>query len=183
MSNGNIAGAGPGAALGNGPEFQIKGNANGMLAGANNHVVISEGGFKYDLSPCKDTGQPILFGQKGVSPTFSKKGYFNNAELDSVVSKIKSGEMKAADIEVKYIWVNGQKVVINNRSLSVLSKAGLKPVNIKDVSGKLPNEGLDGLKDVLERLDEIGGNPSISMKMRMDDDRNAPIKEEVKIVP
>jgi len=137
---------------------------------------------KHDLSPGEDGGKPILFGQKGVSPNFSEKGRFRGADIDEVAAKLKNGDLSAADVPVQYIWVDGQKVVVNNRSLTVLSKAGLKPTNVIDMTGRLPAKGPDSLDSVLGRLDEMGGVPSKSIPIRSTSDWNSPTREWVTIV-
>src|SRR5207249_6042662 len=104
---------------------------------------------KYDLTPRPDSGQPILFGQRGVSPAFSSKGRFKGADIDAVVEKLKSGELTPDDLPVEYIWVGGQKVVVNNRSLTALSKAGKQPTKMRDMTGQLPKDGPDCLESVL----------------------------------
>ena len=140
---------------------------------------------KYDLTPHEDKGQPILFGQKGVSPSFSSKGAFKGADINDVVAKLKSGQLNPNDLPVQYIWVNGQKVVVNNRSLTALSKAGLRPTKEIDMTGKLrhcspvPPSIPDCLEDVLQRLEEMNGRPSSSSHIRSGDGWNAPTRETI----
>ena len=137
--------------------------------------------LSYSLTRGKDTGQPIKFGQKGVSPEFGSKGRFGGASIDEVVAKLKSGELSPDDVPVQYIWVNGEKVVVNNRSLTALSKAGMKPTNTIDMTGKLPEAGPDSLPSVLGRLDEMGGKPSASIPIRENSDWNSPASEIVRL--
>ena len=120
---------------------------------------------------------PIFFGQKGVSPTFGKKGKFKGADIDTIVSKLKKGDLTPDDIPVQYIVLDGKKVVINNRSLTALSKAGMKPTNTKNMSGKLPKSGPDSLDGVLNRLREMDWKPSRQMPIRETKDWNSPAKE------
>jgi hypothetical protein len=139
------------------------------------------GKYPYDLTKGVDTGQPILFGQKGVSPNFSDGGLFKGADVNEIAAKLKSGELSPDDLPVKYIWVNGAKVVVNNRSLTALSKAGMAPTNTIDMTGKLPASGPDSLPSVLGRLDEMGGQPSTSIPIRSTNDWNSPPRETVTI--
>jgi hypothetical protein len=137
---------------------------------------------KYDLKPpATDSGGPILFAQIGVSPSFSKAGRFKGATIEEVAAKLKSGEYTPDDLPVQFIWVNGQKVVVNNRSLTTLSKAGMKPTKMEDMTGRLPKDGPDSLESVLQRLEEMGGKPSKSIPVRETDDRGAPAKEVISL--
>ena len=60
-----------------------------------------------------------------------------------------------------------------------LSKAGMKPTNSIDMTGKLPETGPDSLPSVLGRLDEMGGKPSDSIPIRENSDWNSPARELV----
>jgi len=150
--------------------------------GRNNAGVSELGGeYSYDLTPSVDVGQPILFGQKGVSPTFGSKGRFRGASIQNVARWIRKGKIDPESISVQYIWVNGEKVAVNNRSLTTLSKAGLKPVDVRDMTGKLPAEGPDSLESVLKRLDEMGGKPSNKIPIRSTGDWNSVPSEWVEL--
>jgi hypothetical protein len=148
------------------------------------NIVKSKGGRSYDLSP-GDPAKPAKFGQRGVSPEFSKKGRFSGADIDDVAAKLRDGDLLPADVPVQYVWVNGEKVVVNNRSATVLSKAGIPQDKwvMEDMTGRLPDKGADSLSSVLERLDEMAGQPSSSMPVRSTSDWNSPIKETVDISP
>jgi len=97
----------------------------------------------------------ILFGQKGVSTEFSKRGIFEGASLESVVGQLKSGALKADDVPVRFVVIDEQKVAADNRSLTVLSQAGLKPTKVIDVSSDKKVAG-----EVQKRLREMRGKPS-----------------------
>ncbi len=141
---------------------------------------------KYDLTPAVDTGQPILFGQKAVSPAFSKAGHFKGADIDTVAEDLLNPNTKLSveAFYVKYIWVNGEKVVVNNRSLTTLSRAGMKPFRPEDMTGRLSEADMsdpDSLLNVLYRLEEMGGKPSTRMPVRYSKNRNSPIKRVVEL--
>jgi RHS repeat-associated protein len=145
-------------------------------------VVKSPAGHVYDLTPgTLAPGQPILFAQKGVSPDFSSGGRFKGAPIEHVAGQLTSGDLSPDDLRVQYVWVNGQPVVVNNRSQTTLSKAGMQPTNTEDMTGRLPTSPTDPdrLPSVLERLDEMGGQPSDSMPVRESSARDSPIKENV----
>jgi hypothetical protein len=140
--------------------------------------------YKYDTTPRKDEGQPILFGQVGVSPDFSSKGRWKGASISKLAGELKAGNLSPDDFPVQFIWVNGEKVVVNNRSLTTLSKAGKKPTVMQDMTGKLPKDknDADNLCSVLKRLDEMGGKPSKKMPLRAENRRDSPIAEVVDLV-
>jgi RHS repeat-associated protein len=143
----------------------------------------SGGGKVYDLSP-GDPNKPLKFGQKGVSPEFSSKGRFKGADVDTVAEDLKSGRLKPEDVPVEYMWVNGEKVVINNRSATALSKAEIPQENwtTVDKTGNLPpSPHPDNEASVLDRLDEMNGEPSDSIPIRETSDRSSPTRETVQI--
>jgi len=147
--------------------------------------VRSPAGYEYDLTPgTLQPGQPILFAQIGVSPDFSSKGRFQGASIDNVAGRLRSGALQPDDMRVQYIWVNGQPVVVNNRSQTTLSKAGMQPTNTQDMTGQLPaaSDDPDRLPSVLNRLDEMNGQPSDSMPIRETSSRDSPIREVVPLV-
>jgi hypothetical protein len=139
---------------------------------------------KYDTTPGVDTGQPILFGQANVSPRFSKGGLFKGADVDEVVARLQRGELSPDDLPVQYIWVDGQKMVVNNRSLTALSKAGMKPTRTVDMTGKLGEGGDDSLASVLGRLETMEGNkPSATISVRESHEDWGSAAREVVTVP
>lgn len=154
------------------------------------NVVKSKGGHTYDLSS-GDKAKPAKFGQRAVSPRFStpQHGKGNpliaGKSIDEVAAQLRNGDLLPSDLPVQYIWVNGEKVVVNNRSATTLSKAGIPQSKWRmvDMTGKLPDKGADSLPSVLERLDEMAGQPSRSMPVRETPDWSSPIKETVDISP
>ena len=136
---------------------------------------ITSRGYSYD----PDT---IYFGQKGVSPEFGSKGEFAGASLDDLAEKLLDGRMMPDDFPIKYIVEDGVKWTVNNRSLTVLSKAGMKPSVTIDMTGNLPATGPDSYRSVMGRLKEIGFRPQTEMPVRMNSDWNSPIRETVKLV-
>ena len=109
----------------------------------------------------KGMGNDVLFGQKGVSQFFSKKGKFKGASIADITGQLKAGSLSPDELPIEYIVRNGQKVTLNNRSLTALSQAGLKPTVLIDKTG---NAFLE--KQLTERLLEMGGSPSSSMFIR-----------------
>jgi hypothetical protein len=155
------------------------------------NVFKSKAGYTYDLTP-GDKSKPVRFGQIGVSPEFGTKSRFSKEiapgvrkgdDINVIVEKLGKEKMNPKGVPVDYIWVNGEKVVVNNRSATALSKAKIPQEKwaTVDKTGKLPPDGPDSLKSVLERLDQMGGKPADSMPVRLTDDRSGPIRETVKI--
>jgi hypothetical protein len=103
----------------------------------------------------------LLFGQKGVSKFFSKRGTLKGASIESVAEKLKTGALTADDVPINFVIIEGQRVAVNNRSFAALCKAGLKPTKLVD---KTLDKKL--VKEVQKRLSEIGGIPSRSIKIR-----------------
>jgi hypothetical protein len=108
---------------------------------------------------------------------------FKGADVDEVAARLRSGELSPDDLPVQYIWVNGDKMVVNNRSLTALSKAGLQPTRTIDMTGRLPATGDDSLVNVLGRLETMEGNtPSCTMCVREShDDWGSPSREVVRL--
>ena len=144
---------------------------------------------KYDLSPRSDTC-PVYFGQPSIQERFSGEGIFHSARLDEVVAELKSGSRTPGDIAIQFVWVDGKRVTVNNRSLAVLYKAGMRPAKLVDRTGTLPLVGSESLEAVLFRLEGMGGKPSTEMlvrtagmgtdaRLKEASDWNAPISEIV----
>ena len=113
----------------------------------------------------------IHFGQKAVSPEFSSGGDFQGQSLDEVAAALKADPSKADSIVVNYIVdpETGEKITVNNRSLTVISMAGLSPTNTNDVTGQLPTTGPDTQAAVDQRLAEIGDRGRTSIGVRPPD--------------
>ncbi len=103
----------------------------------------------------------VYFGQKSVSPNFSSQGIFKGASIQSVVDKLIQGDLSADNLPIEYIVRDGKMITMNNRSLTALSKANMKPTVLIDVTGDMANE----LK-LTQRLAEMGGQPSESIIIR-----------------
>ncbi|EQA38401.1 hypothetical protein LEP1GSC047_2113 [Leptospira inadai serovar Lyme str. 10] len=163
-----------------GSKAAVAGENSTKLENSIAKVTSKEGTFQYDLSKGIDTGQPVKFGQKGVSPDFSKAGKHEGASIDEVAARLKSGDINPRNFKVEYIWVNGEKVAVNNRSLTAATKAEvLDKIKYEDVTGILPETGPDSLSSVLKRLNEMNGKPSRTIPIRQTGDWNSPAKEIV----
>jgi hypothetical protein len=119
---------------------------------------------KYDLSPRKHAC-PVYFGQPNVQPTFGDTGIFPNVGVDEIFAKLKAGYLSQGDIPIQFIWVNGNRVTVNNRSLTALYKAGMRPSRLVDRTD-VPDSNSDARKRVLARLESMAGKPSTEMLVR-----------------
>jgi RHS repeat-associated protein len=110
----------------------------------------------------------VHFGQIKVSAEFSGGGDFNGQSLDEVAAALRADPSKVDDMVVHYVVDpnTGEKITINNRSLTVISMAGLSPTNTVDVTGTLPATGRDSVEDVNGRLAEIGDRGRTSIGIR-----------------
>lgn len=84
--------------------------------------------------------EPILFGQRRVGPSFSTgeavPAYQSGRTLESVAADLTSGILTSNNIVI-FVFRDprsGQLVSANTRGLTVLSKAGLKPSNVIEIS-------------------------------------------------
>ncbi len=126
---------------------------------------------RYYLMPSGE-GKPtrVFFGQRAVSPNFGKDGFFKGASIADVAARLKSGELCNGNFKVEFHYMNGQPVVVNNRSTTTLALSGSRPTNLVDMTGGLPlhPDSPDNIVSVLKRLEEMNGRPSVTMPVRVD---------------
>jgi hypothetical protein len=91
--------------------------------------------------------EPVLFRQARVGPNFSKGGAFKGRSIYDVAGDLKAGRLSSDDIQINAFRHNGALITENNRSLTALSLAGMKPTNINIVEAS---------QKLLGRLDEVG---------------------------
>jgi hypothetical protein len=126
---------------------------------------LSDLKVKYDLAP-RSHDCPVYFGQANIQFQFSGSGKFRMATLDDIAAKLKSGDLSVDEVPIQFVWVNGKRVTVNNRSLTALYKAGKRPTKLIDQSNNLPPQGSESLESVLRRLEAMGGKPSTEMLVR-----------------
>jgi len=119
---------------------------------------------KYDLAP-KNHQCPIYFGQANAQSRFSGSGKFSKMPLADLAAKLKAGEVTPDDVPIEFIWIDGKRVTLNNRSLTALYKAGKRPTRLIDVS-KESSVQANALADALRRLEGMAGKPSTEMLVR-----------------
>lgn len=66
-----------------------------------------------------------------------------------------------SEIPVEVVSINGQFVAVNNRSLTALARAGMKPTKVIDVTSNAR-----AVSKVLGRLEEMGGRSSTTIRIR-----------------
>jgi hypothetical protein len=121
---------------------------------------------KYDLSP-KNHKCPIYFGQANAQSRFSGSGKFSRASLAELVAKLKAGDLTPDDFPIQFIWIDGKRVTINNRSLTALYKAGKRPTKLIDRTADLSAQSREELTSALRRLEGMAGKPSTEMLVRI----------------
>jgi RHS repeat-associated protein len=110
----------------------------------------------------------IHFAQKAVSAEFSSGGDHKGKTLDQAATELRANP-KLADTYVVHYVVDpktGEKLTVNNRSLTVLSMAGLEPTHTVDLTGHLPTTGPDTQAAINQRLAEIGDRGRTSIGIR-----------------
>ncbi len=125
---------------------------------------------------------PIYFAQRAVGSTFSDRSEFKGMELKEVAELLKSGKVSPDSLPVYYTVLNGQKITINNRSLTTLSLAGMKPTVTIDVTGNLKAYDRldpDTIFGILQRMNEMDFKPMTSMPVRLGKGWDAPIQYTV----
>jgi hypothetical protein len=120
---------------------------------------------KYDLSR-KNHQCPIYFGQANAQSRFSGSGLFSRMALADMAAKLKAGELTPDDLPIQFIWIDGKRVTLNNRSLTALYKAGKRPTKLIDRTESLHAQSSDELAGALRRLEGMAGRPSTEMLVR-----------------
>jgi hypothetical protein len=120
---------------------------------------------KYDLSR-KNHQCPIYFGQANAQSRFSGSGRFSRMGLADLAGKLKTGELSADDFPIQFIWIDGKRVTLNNRSLTALYKAGKRPTKLIDRTETPSAQSHEELASALRRLEGMAGKPSTEMLVR-----------------
>jgi hypothetical protein len=120
---------------------------------------------KYDLSP-KNHQCPVYFGQATAQSRFSGSGKFSRIPIADIAAKLKAGNLTPDDLPIEFIWIDGKRVTLNNRSLTALYKAGKGPTKLIDVSKNPSVQSRDALADALRRLEGMAGKPSTEILVR-----------------
>jgi hypothetical protein len=121
--------------------------------------------IKYDLSR-KHHKCPIYFGQANAQSRFSGSGRFTRMALADLAAKLKAGELTPDDFPIQFIWVDGRRVTLNNRSLTALYKAGKRPTKLIDRTETPSAQSHEELASALRRLEGMAGKPSTEMLVR-----------------
>jgi hypothetical protein len=76
--------------------------------------------------------------------------------------------MSPDQVPVNVVRWDGQYVAVNNRSLAVLSAAGMEPTNVVDVTDTLSTDQSDpdSIQAVVQRLREMDFQPSSQIGVR-----------------
>jgi hypothetical protein len=121
--------------------------------------------IKYDLSS-KNHQCPIYFGQANAQSRFSRSGRFSRMALADLTAKLKAGELSPDDFPIQFVWIDGKRVTLNNRSLTALYKAGKGPTKLIDRTETAGAQSHEELASALRRLEGMAGKPSTEMLVR-----------------
>ena len=144
-------------------------NKNGKAVGLEAVTGVKEPRFKLNLQffagdevyQSGNFSNKVYFGQQAVSPNFSPQGTFKGASIQSVADSLTTGKLSADSLPIEYIVRDGKMITMNNRSLTALSKANMKPTILIDITGNAVNEA-----KLTQRLSEMGGQPSEKILIR-----------------
>ncbi|MCP4937334.1 MAG: RHS repeat-associated core domain-containing protein, partial [bacterium] len=81
------------------------------------------------------SSRPLLFGQKGVSNVFSH-GVHKGKTLGTVAKGLREGKILADSLPINFVVRNGQRVTVNNRSLTALRMARKEPTIVVNKTGQ-----------------------------------------------
>jgi hypothetical protein len=121
---------------------------------------------KYDLSR-KNHKCPVYFGQANAQSRFSGSGRFSRMALAELAAKLKAGDLTPDDFPIQFVWIDGKRVTINNRSLTALYKAGKRPTRLIDRTETPSAQSHEELASALRRLEGMAGKPSTEMLVRI----------------
>ncbi|HEU5109387.1 MAG TPA: hypothetical protein VFT95_12670, partial [Micromonosporaceae bacterium] len=108
-------------------------------------------------------GRSVMFGQARVSPNFSAKSnapdYIKGRSINDVAADLRGGRLSADQMHITAFPHQGKLVTENNRGLTALSKAGMRPTNVTvKPKSQMPKEVLDRLKERTPLGDTLPSN-------------------------
>ena len=87
------------------------------------------------------TKSALKFGQKSVKSTFAH-GPFKGQSIGDVAKGLRSGRISPDQLPIEYVVRNGERVALNNRSLTAFRRAGMEPTRLIDRTGIAEYENL-----------------------------------------
>ncbi|WP_157234661.1 polymorphic toxin-type HINT domain-containing protein [Teredinibacter turnerae] len=112
----------------------------------------------HDCNPLDVTKSGVKFGQGSVKNTFAH-GPFKGRTIGDVADGLRSGKISPDSLPVEFIVRNGERVALNNRSMTALRRAGMEPTKLINRTGSKTHERL--LDSHLR-----GGQPSDVIRIR-----------------
>jgi len=115
---------------------------------------------------------PLRFTQTTASPVFSNDGSFAGRSISQVAAELRSGALKPAEVPVEFIARDGNRLIVNTRSVLPLREAGVpeaqwnlvdrtgSPVVEKTISERLAHNGLGSAGTDVVRITGSGTNAS-----------------------
>ncbi len=127
-------------------------------------ITINPVGMRLARSGSNTDG--ILFGQKGVSRTFTSpdKGStfeFAGRSIAEIAKGLRNGSISPNQLPIDYVVISGQRIAVNNRSLAALRRAGMQATRTRNVTSDTR-----ALNQVQNRLIEMGGGPKSTITIR-----------------
>lgn len=120
--------------------------------------LVSKVDKAMDGSRAIAAGNTLRFGQASVRSTFAH-GPHAGRTIAEVARGLRSGKISPDTLPVEFIFRNGGRVALNNRSLTALRRAGMQPTKLID------RTGIPSFEKWLD-LHLAGGTPSDFIRIR-----------------
>jgi RHS repeat-associated protein len=72
-----------------------------------------------------DTGGALNFAQKTASAGYNERGWFAGRTIGAMVEDLRSGAVKPSSVPVRFVTINGSRLIVNTRSALALIRAGI----------------------------------------------------------
>jgi RHS repeat-associated protein len=76
-------------------------------------------------APAPASGLRLRFSQTTASPNFGKEGIFADKTIGGLSRDIRTGVIRADQVPVRYVEIEGQNLIVNTRSSLALKRAGV----------------------------------------------------------
>ncbi|WP_246604258.1 RHS repeat-associated core domain-containing protein [Alteromonas lipotrueae] len=93
------------------------------------------------LSKFRVADDAIKFGQESVKNAFAH-GPHKGKTIGEVAEGLRNGDISPDSLPVEYVVRNGERVALNNRSLTTLRRAGMQPTRVLNRTGNREAERL-----------------------------------------
>ena len=143
--------------------LSVVGEGATVVSAGNNAAARTAGRA---VAPIEGGGGRVLFGQRSVGRTFTsvERGStfeFAGESIADVARGLRAGTISPDQLPVRFVEISGQRVAVNNRSLTALRRAGMEPTRLIDQS-----DNATAVRQVMGRLREMGNSPSETIRIR-----------------